>query len=169
MRFLERVPYKQVYEAKQTRIFCHYEYCDHPLDGLIIHNSRLVYFTWEYGADFVYLFKLSIVEKIGFLTRTFLFAICVGRHCIYSEGKRKYWYHRRRPYWLHDLLFTQYYKRSNHNYSKIRKIIKQQCGIDYVRDCESNNICKFCETDKLVRKVSEPYRQLDFPRGRLDE
>mgnify|MGYP003412800551 FL=1 len=169
MKFLERIPCKHVYEAYRTRIYCHIGYYDHPLSGLLLHNRKLVYFNWEYDSEYVYLFKLTLIEKLRLLFGVYLFAICVGTHCIYTNGKRKRRYYRRWPKWLPSKMFNAYYRHKDKKYKQIARTLKTQCGVERVQDCKSDNVCKYCSTSKLIKKISEPYRQLDYPNEEFDE
>jgi len=102
------LPYNQV----QFRWVCsHY---DHHLHGICVLNGSLHEFKCEYeDVDMpqVKIYELSILIKLKWLYRQWLFEKCIGYHWTYPHRKNGQYFYYRKPNWFYKLLFKWYYKK----------------------------------------------------------
>lgn len=112
MKFLKTIPYDNV---KFKFISNHY---DIHLKGTCMYKGSLCEFKtnlhfddiFEEIVEMVDIYELTKVEKLKWLTRQFMFELCVGKHWSYHNGKKKGEYYTRNPKWLYRMLFRLYYK-----------------------------------------------------------
>lgn len=90
------------------------DYRDRPLNGTCYYNNSICEFkTIEdlYNpGEFIRIYNLSILGKLKWFWRQFLFEQCVGYHWSYKNGKRIKDFYYRNPKWLYKFLFNLYYK-----------------------------------------------------------
>ena len=86
------------------------DFCNIPLAGLCRSNNKLCRFVTDpdnmYGFS---IYPLSTLEKVHWLSRKWLFEICVGTQYSYKNNKPIGVFHWRHPIWLHKKLFNLYY------------------------------------------------------------
>lgn len=109
---IESIPYEQV---KFKFVSSHY---DIHLKGTCIFNGELCEFESDYLKDdddddddiIVNIYKLTIIGKLKWYFKQWMFEKCVGYHCSYPRRCGVGFYYRK-PVWLYTILFNMYYKR----------------------------------------------------------
>lgn len=111
MKEHRKADYNELYVTGEDGIKWHLGYYDHPLTGVLEESGEMHYFTWEYRADEVKIYKLSKIEKFKLRASHQLFRWMVGDHTDYNKNKDRSWYTKRNPEWLHNLKFKVFYSK----------------------------------------------------------
>jgi hypothetical protein len=93
------------------------DHYDIHLAGLCKDNGELKRFETDFETTDVYLFPLTLKEKIRWKARQKLFELCVGKHWTYPNRRTGLDVVLQYPRWLSEFLFRLYYRR------KIGKIV----------------------------------------------
>jgi len=106
-------PIKQLkYEDVKFRFVS--DHYDIHLNGTCYYNGSLCEFMAElppghYNTTTVDIYKLSLVNKLKWIWRQWLFELCVGNHWSYKNGKRNGNFYNKKPKWLYKILLNWYY------------------------------------------------------------